>query len=261
MKYRIYIDEVGNHDLNSADNPNERFLGLTGIIFELGYVRDVFIPEFERLKEIFINDPDEPIIFHRKEIVNAKHPFEALRDDNFRKKFDDRLLSLIRKLSFTVISVTLDKLEHRERYQVWHYHPYHYCLAIILERYLFFLESNDAYGDAIAESRGGKEDMKLKDSYARLWEQGTDYIGGVRFQKRLTSKNLKVKPKSANIAGLQLADLLAHPCRQKILVENNLLPENRIGNFARKILKCIAPNFYRHPRTGTVNGYGRKLLP
>ena len=39
MKYRIYIDEVGNPDLKSSDNPNHRFLSLTGVILELGYVQ------------------------------------------------------------------------------------------------------------------------------------------------------------------------------------------------------------------------------
>lgn len=37
MKYRIYIDEVGNSDLESSDDPNHRFLSLTGVILELGY--------------------------------------------------------------------------------------------------------------------------------------------------------------------------------------------------------------------------------
>ena len=35
MKYRMYVDETGNSDLNSSDNPLHRYLGLTGIITEL----------------------------------------------------------------------------------------------------------------------------------------------------------------------------------------------------------------------------------
>ena len=37
MKYRIYIDEVGNPDLESCDDPNHRFLSLTGVIVALDY--------------------------------------------------------------------------------------------------------------------------------------------------------------------------------------------------------------------------------
>lgn len=40
-KYRIYIDEVGNPDVESSDNPNHRFLSLTGVIIDLEYVRNV----------------------------------------------------------------------------------------------------------------------------------------------------------------------------------------------------------------------------
>jgi hypothetical protein len=39
MKYRMYVDEVGNSDMNSSDNPLHRFLSLSGIILELEYVK------------------------------------------------------------------------------------------------------------------------------------------------------------------------------------------------------------------------------
>ena len=47
-KYRIYVDEVGNPDLGSSDNPNHRFLSLTGVILELGYVANTVHPQMER---------------------------------------------------------------------------------------------------------------------------------------------------------------------------------------------------------------------
>jgi len=71
IKYRIYIDEVGNSDLKSSEDPNHRYLSLTGVIFELEYVKEVLNPELENLKKEFFNaHPDEAIILHRKEIVN-----------------------------------------------------------------------------------------------------------------------------------------------------------------------------------------------
>ena len=54
-KYRIYIDEVGNNDLGSSTNPNHRYLSLTGIIFELEFVKDVVQPEIEKLKNKYFN--------------------------------------------------------------------------------------------------------------------------------------------------------------------------------------------------------------
>ena len=49
MKYRIYIDEVGNPDLGSSDNPNHRYLSLTGVILDLDYVRATLHPQMESL--------------------------------------------------------------------------------------------------------------------------------------------------------------------------------------------------------------------
>ena len=96
MKYRMYIDEVGNSDLESSDNPNHRFLSLTGVILELGYVESVVHPELEGLKRRFFRShPDDPLTLHRKELVNAKSPFEALRDPTIRIAFDQDFLDML----------------------------------------------------------------------------------------------------------------------------------------------------------------------
>ena len=99
----------------------------------------------------------------------------------------------------------LDKKKHKETYTTWRYDPYHYCLAVLLERFAYFLGREGAQGDVMAESRGGKEDMRLKQSFTRLWEQGTPYVEPKQFQERFTSKQLKVKTKSNNIAGCKFA--------------------------------------------------------
>jgi len=96
---------------------------------------------------------------------------------------------------------------------------------------------------------------RLKDSYHRLWTQGTEFLPLDRFQGRLTSRQLKVKIKANNIAGLQLADLLAHPSRNEILKENNLL-EKPIAPFARQVIEILQAKYYQ--RGGKV--FGKKML-
>ena len=256
MKYRMYVDEVGNPDLESSDNPLHRFLSLTGVIIDLDYIRETVFPQMEELKsEYFDSHPDNPVIFHRKELVNAKHPFEILRDPVRHKKFDDDFLGLLKSWEYTVISVCLDKKAHKETYQVWRYDPYHYCLALLLERFTFFLEQHNAVGDVMAESRGGKEDTRLKASFSKLWQEGTEYISPERFHNVLTSKQLKVKPKSNNISGLQIADLIAHPSRNEILNENNLL-DRPIAPFAEKIVGILQEKYYQ--RTEKI--FGKKFI-
>jgi hypothetical protein len=258
VKYRLYIDEVGNADLGSSDNPNHRFLSLTGVIMDLGYVKAVLHPQMESLKaRYFGHHPDDPVIFHRKEMMNAKGPFRPLADSDNRARFDNALLELLDSWDYTVISVCIDKKKHKETYTTWRYDPYHYCLAVLIERYVFLLNRVQAVGDAMAESRGGKEDMRLKAAFSRLWEKGTEYMAPERIQEVFTSKELKVKAKVNNIPGLQLADLVAHPSRNEILAAQGHL-DRPIAPFAQKIVRILARKYYQHE--GIIEGRGRKFL-
>jgi len=258
-KYRIYIDEVGNNDLGSSDSPNHRYLSLTGLIFELDYVKNVVSPKTEKLKTKYFNyHPDEPLILHRKELVNKKYPFNSLNDPLLEQEFNQEFLNLITELNYVIISVLIDKKEHKIKYSTWKYDPYHYCMEILIERFFFFLENHSALGDVMIESRGGKEDIRLKKSFAYIFETGTNFIEADRLQKRFTSKELKVKQKQLNIAGLQLADLLAHPSR-RFMFRNYGIDEGKKFVFGDKIIDVLTKKYY----TGKmgIEGYGIKLLP
>lgn len=115
-KFRLYLDEVGNPDLEHSDDPNHRFLSLTGVICELSYVQERIHPEMEALKKKhFGSHPDEPIILHRSEIVNRKHPFASLRDPEKEETFSAEILHLLREWEYLVITVCIDKKKHRRR--------------------------------------------------------------------------------------------------------------------------------------------------
>jgi len=255
-KFRLYIDESGNSDLGSSENPIHRFLSLTGVIVDLAYVGTTLFPQLEALKRKYFNShPDDPLVLHRKELLQAKFPFENLRVAETRRAFDAEFLGLLEAWEYTVITVCLDKMEHKKTYQVWTYDPYHYCLALLLERYIMFLERKKCSGDVLAESRGGKEDQRLKNSFLNLWREGTQYIGPERFQATLTSKQLKVKSKANNISGLQIADVLSHPSRSEILLENGKRMES-LAPFARKIVSILNDKYYRVDE----KMYGKKFL-
>jgi hypothetical protein len=256
LKYRIYIDEVGNADLESSEYPNHRFLSLTGVVLDLEHVESTVHPQMEALKARYLNHhPDDPVIFHRSEMVNARNAFRPLIDNEIRRQFNRELLGLLSSWEYAVISVCIDKKRHKDTYQVWRHDPYHYCLQVLLERFVFFLSARGTHGDALAESRGGKEDRRLKDSFLRLWENGSMYLPPDKFQNILSSKQLIVKPKTNNIAGLQLADLLAHPSRNEILEEQGLL-DRPIAAFAKQIINILQGKYYQ--REGHI--YGKKFL-
>jgi hypothetical protein len=254
MKYRVYIDETGNPDMRSSGDPNHRFLSLTGVIVSLDHVASRLHPETEALKrEFFGSHPDEPVILHRKELVNRRRPFEALRNDELRQRFDEALLRLLDSWDYSVVTVCLDKLRHEKTFHEWRHDPYHYCLAVVVERYVGFLEEIGATGDVMAESRGGREDRRLKREFNRLWHEGTENVSIERVQAVLTSRQLKVKSKAANVAGLQLADLLAHPCRNEVLHAHGLLPRD-LPPFGRAICEILANRYVQRgdERVGRV---------
>lgn len=228
------------------------------------YVREIVQPRLNDLKERFFgehHDPDDPVILHRKELVNAKAPFASLRDIRLREAFNAELLRLITDLDYTVISVLIDKLAHRECYGEWANDPYHYCMEVLMERFVLWLKDkgNAARGDILAESRGGKEDKRLKQVFERLYQYGTDNISPNTFAAYLTSRKLKIKPKSANVAGLQFTDLIAHPLYKSMIAERETVtpPEN----FGREIYEILTRNKIRRKWDGTLKGYGLKWLP
>ena len=260
MKYRLYVDEVGNSDMGSSNDPNHRYLSLTGVILERDYVHKVVFPAIEDLKhKYFDSHPDEPVILHRKELVNKRPPFESLRDAATKEAFNQDLMELLKNLEYRVVTVVIDKLEHQQLYQVWRYDPYHYCLDILVERYVIWLKRENAVGDVMAESRGGKEDMRLKDSFEKIYAKGTNDLGPEIFVAQLTSRQLKIKPKSNNIAGLQLVDLIAHPSFKATQARKN--GEELPNNFGGTIAQFLEESKYIRDSQGKIEGWGRKWLP
>jgi hypothetical protein len=77
-------------------------------------------------------------------------------------------------------------------------------MEIIVERFYFFLEYKDAVGDLMVESRGGKEDTRLKNAYKEIYEKGSNFIEREKFQNRFTSKQLKVKSKKTILPAYKL---------------------------------------------------------
>jgi hypothetical protein len=108
------------------------------------------------------------------------------------------------------------------------------------------------------ESRGGKEDLRLKRSFLRIFENGTNFIESDRLKMRFTSHELKVKPKMLNIACLQLADLLAHPSR-RFMFRTYGIEEGKSYTFGDEIIKIIETKYYKG-KSG-IEGYGIKMLP
>jgi Protein of unknown function (DUF3800) len=233
-------------------------LGLTGVMLRVHYETGQFSGALETIKAIIFDNPS--IVLHRREMVDASPPFEALRDSKIRSNFDTLLLKLMTSGTYRVFTVVIDKKEHQRKYAVWRFHPYHYCMTVLLERYVRFLVRIDTVGDVMTESRGLKENMQLEKTFRFIYDNGTSHVPAKIFQQRLTSRQLKIKPKSANISGLQFADLIANPsCRSLICEKTNVPMTAKFGLQVEEILR--RNKYLRSPVNGVIMGWGKKWLP
>ncbi len=214
-RYRLYLDESGDHVYRATTEMQHRFLGLLGCWFNnADYLQ--FHEALEDLKRRhFHHHPDNPVIFHREDIINRRKVFKVLQDDRKRAEFDSDLLGTIEAAKFKVVVVVIDK----------------------------------------------KEDSLLMDSYTRVYEHGAwGVTPGEFFQLALTSRQLKLRGKKANIAGLQLADLIAHPAKLWVLRHYGLF-EDAPAPFAERLMNVVENKFNRQLYDNRVEGYGFVLYP
>jgi len=258
-QYRLYIDESGDHTYSQLDEISHRYLGLLGVWFRLADDYVAFASDLERFKEsIFGKRPDNPVILHRSDIINRKGAFGILCDKDKGAVFDAGLLEIIGRAKFKMVCVLIDKQAHKTQY-CYPFHPYHYCLAAMLERFGGWMAYKNVIGDVMAESRGKEEDIQLKQAYRRSYESGSRYFNREKHQQVFTSRDIKIQPKRANIAGLQLSDILAHPVKQAIMISQGWIDD--AGDvFGKKIYGAVEPKFNRNEWRGQVEGYGFKCL-
>lgn len=259
-RYRLYLDESGDHVFREVSDPPHRFLCLLGCWFCNPYYLQ-FHENLEALKSRLLpHHPDDPVILHREDMVNARKDFKVLRDPEVCAEWNRELLRVLNLAEFRVVAVVIDKFALREDYGDSAAHPYHLGLGFMLQRYAGFLNHINRVGDVLAESRGGREDRLLKESYNHIFDRGVWMTSAQTFQEALTSSQLKLKGKSANISGLQLSDLLGHPVKQWILRQGGYIKDDASA-FAKELMEIVSQKFNHHLYTKAVQGYGYVVFP
>ena len=256
-KYRLYVDEVGDPGLKLVDQFDHRFLSLTGVIAESDYVRRRIHPELEAIKaRYFDSHPDEPVVLHRREMVNGRWPFQALADMETRDAFYADLLDLISAWDYQIITACLDKQAFMASSLPANNDTYQYCLGVIVREFGDWLCQCGAKGDVMVESRGDREDKELKSYFRALYHGGIASIAGRQLQDVLTSRDVKINRKDKNISGLQIADLLALPSRYDILNERELF-HGSVSPLMRQVIATLSAKYL----CLSSNAPSRRFLP
>ena len=128
----------------------------------------------------------------------------------------------------------------------------------MLDSYCQWLKYKNAVGDVMAEARGKQFDRLLELEYKRIFEEN---IAHEHEQKRvLTSSSIKFSRKSDHQAGTELADILAYPIKQNMLMTAELI-EDSGPNFSDMLIRAIKGKFHKNERTEEINGYGLIWIP
>ena len=223
-------------------SPDARYLGLTGVVIASEAYRTRTHPEFEALKqEFFPHDPDYPVILVRNRITKKLGPFGPLSNPEHAELWEQRITRFLTEHISQTFTVAIDKQELWNRYGHTATHPYNHCATALTEKYALWLRSVGAEGDVLGESRGSREDRELRRAFREFMNLGTESLPATALQRIVTDTEIKLRPKEANITGLQLADLIVYPATRDMLREHGLLIHRHLSQATQRLIEAIRP--------------------
>ncbi len=202
----VYVDESGDHSLQSIDKNYPVFV-LAFCIFYKSHYLNAVVPKVQQLKFDYFGH--DLVILHEHEIRKEKGDFNIFRTREQKETFMGKLSQIMQESNFVLASCVIEKNKMTQQDT----HPYHFALRHCLETLYEFLcekQQQDRVTYVAVESRGKKEDEELELEFLRIC------AGENKYQKDLPFK-VKIAPKSVNSVGLQVADLVARPIGRHIL--------------------------------------------
>ena len=198
-QYVVYVDESGDHSLESID-PQYPVFVLAFCVFHKAYYASKVVPALESFK--FKHFGHDVVVLHETDIRKERSEFRFSSRPH-KDAFLDELTDLIEANNFILIGCVIDKARLRERSE----NPYHLALGFCLETLHELMQEkrqDDLPTHVVVECRGKKEDAELELEFRRVC------AGENKFGKPLPFE-IVFADKKTNSTGLQLADLVARP--------------------------------------------------
>jgi hypothetical protein len=239
--YIVYVDESGDHSLESIDINYPVFVLAFCIFNKQDYIEQVS-PAIKKFK--FNQFGHDMVLLHESDIRKARNEFVILINEQRRHAFMGAINQLTSESPFTIVSVVIRK-ERLKSHYADPSNPYHLALAYGLERIYSFLrerQQTQKRTHIIFECRGKKEDKDLELEFRRVCD-GANQWGVLPFDIILADKK-------SNSCGLQLADLIARPIGRYVLDPQQ---ENRAYSIIEKKVYC--------DKNGKKEGWDIKCFP
>ena len=240
--YLAFVDESGDPVLDPID-PQFPVLVLAICLFGRSDYDELVIPRMRDLKLAYFGHSN--VVLHERDIRQRRGSFTSLGSEAKRTRFLGDLTQALADLPFTVIAAAADK-----RPSAASPAPvidlYQQCLRAGLLNVYQYLEDRVHHPlplDVVVESRGRKEDRRLKelfDAFQRPTHATPESVPGFE---------LSFANKTAGHIGLELADLIAYPIARHILGR----PQ------AHDPFELIRRKMFRGP-DGEIEGYGLTII-
>ena len=201
--YVVYVDESGDHSLASID-PDYPVFVLALCVFHKRHYAEKIIPAVEKLKFNYFGH--DSVVLHEHDIRKQKGDFAFLSHLPKRLEFMRQLSSIMDASNFILIACVVDKTR-MSKSEGASTNPYHIALDICLESLRDFLaekKQDHLQTHLVVECRGKKEDRELELEFRRIRD-------GSALGNRQLPFEIVFADKKTNLAGLQLADLVARP--------------------------------------------------
>lgn len=255
-RYTLYLDES-----EVPSNTGDRYFVIGGVMIKNSYHENKVVPKLDNLKkEIWENESNYAShILHELEINNVyrgdlidakeynlifkhnKRKYEQVYKGICNILNDRNIYTIAACINHTELEKHYKKEEMNDRFAV--------LMQIIIENYCHFLLKHKGSGDICYESMMKSQNEKIERRFCHLKSIGTMYYSSSEVISLL--KNINFVDKTANCAGLQLADFIP-----------NALGRTQSGKEPKysKLPKIIKKRLY-HGDMGRKDRYGFKIIP
>lgn len=227
--YLVFIDESGDALLEPI-NPAFPLLNLVCVLIRKEHYLDQLLPQLNAIKTAFFGRTD--VVLHESEMRQKQGAFAIFADQQTHHRCVDALLTLLNQAPIRIIAACIHKERLKARY-TRPFSPYELAMRFCLERIQGYLQhQRQAYRNTqvIFESRGKRGDQSALDQFTKIYQHHQP-IG--RYQPNFAT--FPMEPlfiaKHANVAGLQISDLVARP-----MARENLRPGSQT-----RVMQAIAP--------------------
>jgi len=199
----VYVDESGNHGLDSSESVFPVFVLAFCVFRKSDYINQT-VPAMQSFK--FRHFGHDGVVLHEREIRKKLGPFSILTQPGVSAVFMQELTEIMERQPFEVIACVIDKERLRRKY-AYPSNPYHLAMGFCIERLYCLLEREGALGGlthVIFEARGKREDDELELEFRRVCD-------GQNFYNKRIPLEIVMADKRVNSSGLQIADLVARP--------------------------------------------------